>query len=64
MTTDPTEWICLPLGLTPDAFNHDTEEFAAIACVLMRHNIISQTLATAHEKFAPIFHMIAMATLI
>ena len=55
LSYDPIEWVCPLLGLRPDAFNHDTEEFAAIACVLMRHNIISQTLATAPEKFAPIF---------
>lgn len=52
---DPSVWICPLLGVEPDAFNHDTEEFAAIACVLMRHNTISNTLSAAPEEFTPIF---------
>ena len=27
----PEEWVCPLLGVDPDAFNHDTEEFSAIA---------------------------------
>ena len=26
----PEEWVCPLLGVDPDAFNHDTEEFSAI----------------------------------
>ncbi|MGX5845304.1 UPF0149 family protein, partial [Mesorhizobium sp. ArgA1] len=33
-------------------FNHDTEEFSAIAATLMRHNAISETLST---RFEPLF---------
>lgn len=40
------EWVCPMLGLDPDAFNHDTEEFSAIAATLMRHNAISDALST------------------
>ena len=40
------EWVCPTLGLDPDAFNHDTEEFSAIAATLMRHNAISDALST------------------
>jgi yecA family protein len=49
------EWVCPLLGVEPDAFNHDTEEFSAIAATLMRHNAISNTLSTAPESFEPLF---------
>ncbi|AZO07919.1 MULTISPECIES: UPF0149 family protein [unclassified Mesorhizobium] len=49
------EWVCPLLGLDPDAFNHDTEEFSAIAATLMRHNAISETLSTRPESFEPLF---------
>jgi uncharacterized protein len=51
----PEEWVCPLLGVDPDAFNHDTEEFAAIAATLMRHNAISETLSTRPESFEPLF---------
>jgi len=51
----PEEWVCPLLGVDPDAFNHDTEEFAAIAATLMRHNSISETLSTRPESFEPLF---------
>ena len=43
------------LGVDPDAFNHDTEEFSAIAATLIRHNAISNTLSTKPESFEPLF---------
>ena len=43
------------LGVEPDAFNHDTETFSAIAATLMRHNAISETLSTKPESFEPLF---------
>ena len=46
------EWVCPMFGLDPDAFNHDTEEFSAIAATLMRHNAISEALSTA-ASFEP-----------
>lgn len=49
------EWVCPLLGLDPDAFNHDTEEFSAIAATLMRHNAISETLSTRPQSFEPLF---------
>ncbi|MHC2601960.1 yecA family protein [Bradyrhizobium liaoningense] len=49
------EWVCPLLGVDPDAFNHDTEEFSAIAATLMRHNAISETLSTRPESFEPLF---------
>ncbi|WFU82140.1 UPF0149 family protein [Bradyrhizobium sp. CIAT3101] len=49
------EWVCSLLGLDPDAFNHDTEEFSAIAGTLMRHNAISEMLSTRPESFEPLF---------
>jgi yecA family protein len=49
------EWVCPLLGVEPDAFNHDTEEFSAIAATLMRHNLISETLSTAPDSFTPLF---------
>ena len=51
----PEEWVCPLLGVDPDAFNHDTEEFSAIAATLMRHNAISETLSTRPESFEPLF---------
>ena len=49
------EWVCPILGVEPDAFNHDTEEFSAIAATLMRHNAISDTLSTRPRSFEPLF---------
>ncbi len=49
----PEEWVCPLLGVDPDAFNHDTEEFSAIAATLTRHNAISKTLSTRPESFEP-----------
>src|SRR5208283_4370157 len=51
----PEDWVCPLLGVDPDAFNHDTEEFSAIAATLMRHNAISETLSTQPESFEPLF---------
>jgi uncharacterized protein len=51
----PEEWVCPLLGVDPGAFNHDTEEFSAIAATLMRHNAISDTLSTKPESFEPLF---------
>jgi uncharacterized protein len=52
---NPEEWVCPLLGLGPDAFNHYTEEFSAIAATLIRHNAISNTLSTKPESFEPLF---------
>ncbi len=52
---NPEEWVCPLLGVDPDAFNHDTEEFSAIAATLIRHNAISNTLSTKPESFEPLF---------
>src|SRR5208337_3858832 len=51
----PEEWVCPLLGVDPDAFNRDTEEFSAIAATLMRHNASSETLSTRPESFEPLF---------
>src|SRR5208337_800146 len=51
----PEEWVCPLLGVDPDAFNHDTEEFSAIAATLSRHNAISEALSTRPESFEPLF---------
>lgn len=51
----PAEWVCPLLGVAPDAFNHDTKTFSAIAATLMRHNAISETLSTKPESFEPLF---------
>jgi uncharacterized protein len=51
----PEEWVCPLIGVDPDAFNHDTEEFSAIAATLTRHNAISETLSTRPETFEPLF---------
>ncbi len=55
VSMNPEEWVCPLLGVDPDAFNHDTEEFSAIAATLMRHNAISNTLSTKPESFQPLF---------
>src|SRR5271170_1771106 len=52
---NPEEWVCPLLGVDPDAFNHDTEEFSAIAATLIRHNAISEALSTRPESFEPLF---------
>jgi hypothetical protein len=49
----PEEWVCPLLGVDSDAFNHDTEEFSAIAATLIRHNAISEALSTRPESFEP-----------
>jgi yecA family protein len=51
----PEEWVCPLLGVAPDAFNHDTKTFSAIAATLMRHNDISETLSTEPERFEPLY---------
>lgn len=51
----PEEWVCPLLGVAPDAFNHDTKTFSAIAATLMRHNAISETLSTEPERLKPLF---------
>ena len=51
----PEKWVCPLLGVDPDAFNHDTEEFSAIAATLIRHNAISEALSTRPESFEPLF---------
>ncbi len=38
-----------------NAFNHDTEEFSAIAATLIRHNAIREALSTRPESFEPLF---------
>ena len=52
---NPEEWVCPLLGVDADAFNHDTEEFSAIAATLMRHKAISNTLSAKPESFEPLF---------
>ena len=52
----PPDWICPLLAIDADAFNHGGKpEFAAISAVALRHNIISNTLSTAPQRFEPIF---------
>ncbi len=51
----PPEWICPLLGVEPDAFSHDNEEFAAIAATAMHHNAIGEVLSTHPENFEPLF---------
>jgi yecA family protein len=51
----PPEWICPLLGVEPDAFNHDTEEFSAIAATGVRHNAISDSLTAKSSSFEPLF---------
>ena len=52
---NPEEWVCPLLGVDPDALNHNTEEFSAIAATLIRHNAISNTISTKPESFEPLF---------
>lgn len=51
----PPDWICPLLGVEPDAFNHDDEEFSAIAATAMRHNAISDGLTAEPRRFEPLF---------
>jgi len=51
----PPEWTCPLLGVEPDAFNHDTEEFSAIAATGMRHNAIGDGLTDYPRRFEPLF---------
>ena len=54
VSMSPLDWICPLLAIDADAFNHgDTPEFAAISAVVLRHNVISETLSTAPDQFAP-----------
>lgn len=55
VSLSPPDWICPLLGVEPDAFNHDTEEFAAIAATAARHNAISNQLSTDPSHFEPLF---------
>ena len=55
VSLDPPDWICPLLGVEPDAFNHDNEEFSAIAATAVCHNTISDTLSTSPEDFEPLF---------
>lgn len=57
VSMNPEEWVCPLLGVDADAFNHDTEEFSAIAATLTRHNVISDTLSTKPESFEPLFEI-------
>jgi len=51
----PLDWICPLLGVEPEAFNHDTEEFAAIAAAAMRFNVIGKGLVEAPDRYEPLF---------
>jgi yecA family protein len=51
----PPDWICPLLGVEADAFNHDNEEFSAIAATAMRHNAISDGLAAEPRRVEPLF---------
>jgi hypothetical protein len=51
----PPDWICPPLGVEPDAFNHDNGEFSAIAATAVCYNTISDMLSTSPEDFEPLF---------
>jgi yecA family protein len=55
VSLSPPDWICPLIGVAPDAFNHDNEEFSAIAATAIRHNVISETLSTDPKRFEPIF---------
>ena len=56
LSVDPRDWICPLLGIDPDAFNQGgTPEFAALCAVIVRHNAISDTLATRPDLYQPIF---------
>jgi yecA family protein len=54
VSLSPPEWICPLLGVTPDAFNHDNEEFAAIAATAMRFNLIGEALVQTPDRYAPL----------
>lgn len=54
VSLSPPEWICPLLGVAPDAFNHDNEEFAAIAATAMRFNIIGEALVQAPDRYEPL----------
>ena len=43
------------LGVELDAFNHDNEEFSAIAATAMRHNAIGDGLTAEPRRFEPLF---------
>ena len=52
----PLDWIGPLLGVEPEAFNHDTEEFAAIAAAAaMRFNVIGKGLIEAPDQYEPLF---------
>jgi len=56
VTYEPFGWLCPLLGVTKDAYlNGDTPEFAAIAAVAERHNIISAVLSETQNQFTPLF---------
>ncbi|MCW6512839.1 UPF0149 family protein [Lichenifustis flavocetrariae] len=56
LSLDPLDWICPLLGVGPDAFNHGgTADYAAISAVVLRHNAISEALATEPKLFQPLF---------
>jgi uncharacterized protein len=56
VTYEPFGWLCPLLGVTKDAYlNGDTSEFAAIAAVAERHNVISAVLSETQNQFAPLF---------
>ncbi len=50
----PPDWICPLLGVTPGAFNHDNEEFAAIAAAAMRFNAIGKELVETPDRYEPL----------
>lgn len=55
VSLSPLDWICPLLAIDADAFNHGgTPEFAAISATALRHNDISNTLATKPDQFAPL----------
>jgi uncharacterized protein len=58
VSMNPPDWICPLLAVDADAFNHGgTPELAAISAVVLRHNVISNTLSTAPERLQPIFRL-------
>ena len=58
VSMSPLDWICPLLAVDAEAFNHDgTPEFSAISAVVLRHNVISNTLSTAPERLQPIFRL-------
>ena len=56
ISINPPDWVCPLLGVELDAFNHDNEEFSAIAAAGTRHNTISDTLSTNPDRFEPMFN--------